>query len=67
MAREKKGRVFIVNSHMVPVGVITIVDICRLALAECEKEVSRLAERERIAAEEERKKKEEVRGAAARS
>ena len=59
MAREKKERVFIVNSHMVPVGVITIMDVCRLALVECEKEVGRLAEKERLAAEEERKKKDE--------
>ncbi|GMH74966.1 hypothetical protein TrST_g8488 [Triparma strigata] len=59
MAKEKKSRVFVVNSHFAPISVITLADVCRLVLSECEKEVAKMAEAERLAMEEERTKKEE--------
>jgi hypothetical protein len=44
MAAEKKGRVYVTNSAGRPVGVVTIHDICRLILNNCEAEVVKLLE-----------------------
>ena len=44
MASEKKGRVYVTNSVGRTLGVVTIADICRLILKNCEEEVFKILE-----------------------